>query len=126
MNVFLKNTFWVVISCLALVGLSPSTASAEEQLTEITWAHPTPKRVSRFVVMISPTSQTTADTRWVEVGKPAGKSSGTMSFYTALVPVSSDEYIAIGAVGINGQMSAMSAWSPVPPSRPGQPLVIEP
>lgn len=49
-----------------------------------------------------------------------------MSFYTALIPVSSDEYVAVGAIGINGLMSSMSPWSAVPPTRPGQPLVIEP
>ncbi len=137
-NSFVRSVFFVrsvvsirsvalaAVSCYALFGLSPSAASAEEQLTEITWAHPAPQRVSGFVVMISPTGSTSSDTRWVEVGKPTGRSSGTMSFYTAIIPISSDEYVAIGAVGINGLMSAMSPWSAVPPSRPGQPLVIEP
>ena len=132
---FVRNAFasaqcgsilWVAVFCLALVGVSPNAASAEEQLTEITWGHSTPERVSRFIVMVSPTGVTTPETRWIEVGKPAGSSSDSMEFYTALIPVSSDEYISIGAIGTNGLMSSLTPWSPVPPSRPGQPLVIEP
>lgn len=121
-----KNIVLVAVSCFALVGLSPNAASAQEQLTEITWAHPAPQRVSRFVVMISPTGNASSETRRVEVGKPAGESSGPMSFYTALIPISNDDYVAIAAVGIDGLMSSMSSWSAVQPSRPGQPLVIEP
>ncbi|MFK7897303.1 MAG: hypothetical protein AB8G23_15795 [Myxococcota bacterium] len=115
---------WVALAFLMAL---PHTALAEEfePLTEITWAHPAPERVSRFVVMISPTNQASASTRWVEVGKPAGASSGSMRFYTALIPVASDSFVSIGAVGINGLMSSMSSFTAVPPPRPGQPLVVD-
>jgi hypothetical protein len=37
-----------------------------------------------------------------------------------------EEFVAIGAVDNAGVLSATSNWSAVPPSRPGQPLVVEP
>ena len=112
---------------LGLLSALPNTAAADEvQLHEVTWAHPSPAQVSRFVVFVSQVRGDTSTARQVEVGKPAGSSSGSLQLYSAIVPVDHEEFVAIGAVDNAGVLGAMSNWSAVPPSRPGQPLVVEP
>jgi hypothetical protein len=112
---------------LGLLGALPNPAAAGEvEPHEVTWAHPSPAQVSRFIVFLSPVRGDMRSARQVEVGKPAGSSNGTMQFYSAIVPVDLEEFVAIGAVDNAGVLSATSNWSAVPPSRPGQPLVVEP
>ncbi len=112
---------------LGMLGALPNPAAADEvELHEVTWAHPSPAQVSRFVVFVSTVRGDTSSARQVEVGKPAGSSSGSLQFYSAIVPVDHEEFVAIGAVDNAGVLAAMSNWSAVPPSRPGQPLVVEP
>ena len=112
---------------LALMGALPGVATAgEADLHEVTWGHPSPAQVSRFIVFVSSVRGDSASARQVEVGKPAGSSSGALQLYSAIVPVDHEEFIAIGAVDNAGVLRAMSNWSAVPPSRPGQPLIVEP
>jgi len=112
---------------LGLLAALPGVALAgDEELHELTWAHPSPVQVSRFIVFISPVRGESGSARRVEVGKPASTSSGTFHFFSAIVPLDHEEFVAIGAVDNAGVLGAMSEWSAVPPSRPGQPLVVEP
>ncbi len=118
-----------LVSALALGGLAglPGSAQAgEAELHELTWAHPSPATVSRFIVLVSPVRGNAATARQVEVGKPAGASSGSLQFYSAIVPIDHEEFVAVAAVDNAGNLGAISSWSAVPPSRPGQPLVVEP
>lgn len=109
-----------------LAALPESSAAGENALHEVSWAHPSPAQVSRFVVFVSPVRGDTGAARQVEVGKPAGQAVGSLHLYSAIVPIDFDEFVAIGAVDNAGMLGAMSTWSAVPPSRPGQPLVVEP
>lgn len=112
---------------LGLLGVLPGLATAgEEELHELTWAHPSPVQVSRFIVFLSPVRGDSTSARQVEVGKPDSTSSGTFHFFSAIVPLDHEEFVAIGAVDNAGVLRSMSDWSAVPPSRPGQPLVVEP
>jgi hypothetical protein len=112
---------------LGLLGTLPSVAATSDQeLHELTWAHPNPVQVSRFIVFVSPVRGESASARQVEVGKPDSTSSGSFHFFSAIVPLDHEEFVAIGAVDNAGVLRSMSDWSAVPPSRPGQPLVVEP
>lgn len=115
------------IGALGLLAGLPGVAHAgDTELHELTWAHPSPSSVSRFIVFVSRTRGGANSARQVEVGKPAGSSSGTLQFYSAIVPVDHEEFVAVGAVDNAGNLGSMSEWSAVPPSRPGQPVVVEP
>lgn len=118
---------WALALLLGLFAGSPGVAAAGEiVLHEVTWGHPSPGQVSRFVVFVSQTRGQTNGARQVEVGKPATFSSGTLQIYSAIVPVDHEEFVAIGAIDAAGNLGAISSWSAVPPSRPGQPLLVEP
>ncbi len=104
-----------------------ATASAQqERLHQVTWTH-TGGGVSRFVVLVSPDEGSLAGAREVEVGLPEGQLIGeTVNLYSAMISFGEDEYLAIAAVGENGMMSVPSNWKGMPPTRPGQPLLVEP
>lgn len=114
---------------LALVLLSalPAVAMATgETMHEVIWAHPDPLAVKRFVVFVSAVKGDQAGARRVDVGKPASQPSGSVQIFSAIVPIGSVEFVAVAAVGYDGRMGPLSSWSGVPPTRPGQPIVIEP
>lgn len=120
----------LVLAFLAV--LAPASASqavepaADPPLHEIRWIHESPSKVQRFVIFVSPTSGSLDEARQVDVGKPGGSNSSTAQFFSALVPVGLDEYVAIAAIGKNGLRSSLSEWRQPQPTQPGQPLVIEP
>jgi len=121
----------VLAIALALAGastlLGASTARAsEDRLHEVTWAHSSPGQVGRFVVLVSDERGDRAGARQVEVGLPAGASSGAFQFYSAIVPIGPYDYVAVAAYGPNGVLGGISSWAAPPPTRPGQPLVVEP
>jgi len=64
----------------------------------------------------------------LKVGKPAGRSMGEggMWAFSALVPASYDEFVAVAAVAPDGRRSPLSAWSVAAPTAPGQPMLIQP
>ncbi len=118
---------WALALLLGILAGFPAVAPAGEiVLHELTWGHPSPAQVSRFVVFVSRTRGDANGARQVEVGKPAGMVSGTLQLYSAIVPIDHEEFVAVGAVDSAGNLGAMSDWSAVPPSRPGQPLLVEP
>ncbi len=118
---------WALALLLGSFAATPGAAAAGEiVLHEVTWGHPSPAQVSRFVVFVSRTRGQTSGARQVEVGKPASFASGTLQLYSAIVPVDHEEFVAIGAIDGAGNLGAISSWSAVPPSRPGQPLLVEP
>lgn len=101
------------------------SARAETALHEITWAHPTPGQVVRFIVFAAPTSGDQAGARRINVGKPANPEIvGPNSVYSAIISVERTDFVAVGAVALDGSMSPLSDWSTLPPSTPGQPFYI--
>lgn len=117
-----------LVGCVFLFLASvPGLASAAgETMHEIIWAHPDPLAVKRFVVFVSAVKGDQAGARRVDVGKPVSQPSGTVQVFSAIVPIASTEFVAVAAVGYDGRTGALSSWSGVPPTRPGQPIVIEP
>jgi len=115
-----------VLLALGCVLFAASTASAQERMHQITWAHPTPGAVSRFVVLIGPTEGDVGAARQVDLGLPQAQAAGSLSVFSAMVSLADDEFLAVAAVGHNGRMSIPSDWSGTPPTRPGQPLLVEP
>lgn len=112
---------------LAVVGLffSPSESFAQASSHEVTWAHGAPNGVARFVVYLSRVQGDLDSARQVDVGKPSGAAmTGTMTSYSAVILADSDEYVAIGAIGNDGVASTPSEWALLPPSKPGQPLLL--
>jgi hypothetical protein len=99
---------------------------AADQMHEVTWLHESPNEVRSFVLFVSPVSGSTTGARQIDVGKPGGSGSGSAQFFSAIVPISSDDFVAVAAIGQNGLLSAVSAWSRPQPSQPGQPLVVQP
>jgi hypothetical protein len=112
-----------------LATILPATISFsadDDPVHEVTWVHGSPGDVRSFVVFVSPVEGSVADARQINVGKPDGTGSGSVQFYSALVPVGVGEFVAVGALGQDDLLSGLSEWRPAQPSRPGQPLVIEP
>ena len=55
------------------------------------------------------------------VGKPQGTPAGNFTLFSAMVAFEPSEFLAVSAVGLDGQRSAPSGWGAMPPTRPGQP-----
>lgn len=107
-------------------GAGLAVAAGEPKMHEIVWAHPNPVAVKRFVVFVAAARGDQGGARRVDVGKPESEPTGSVQVFSAIVPVASDEFVAVAAVGYDGRLGALSSWSGVPPTRPGQPIVIEP
>ena len=122
------STQSLVLAFFALVTLIlPSTANAGGDLHEVTWGHPSSNSVQSFILFISPEIGSVELARQVDVGVPVGQSfGGTLVLYSAIIATDPDEFIAVAAVGRNGQMSELSAWGQVQPSQPGQPVLVVP
>lgn len=106
-----------------------SPASAQEvSMQEVTWAHPRPAGVERFMIFVSAVEGAEKDARQIDVGKPSGipVGAGAVRYFTATVPAEFEEFIAVAAVAPNGSRSALSTWSRPAPSAPGQPVLIQP
>ena len=115
----------LVSICAVLLFLAASVVQAQERAHQITWSHAFPSDVRNFVVLISPEEGNASLAREVDVGKPTGTDVGASSLYTALVGFSPNEFLAVAAVGHDEQMSLPSGWGAMPPTRPGQPNLIE-
>jgi hypothetical protein len=118
----------VVLASLATMlaaGASIAADGAGADLHEVSWFHSTPGEVSKFVLFVAPEQGAVELARRIDVGKPTGKA-GDKQFFSALVEIGVDEFVAVGAVGKNGIQSALSAWGQPQPSKPGQPLVVDP
>jgi hypothetical protein len=118
-----------LIATAVLATILPATishAADEGPVHEITWVHASPGEVRSFVVFVSPVDGSVAEARQINVGKPGGTRSGSVQVYSALVPVGVGEFVAVAALGRNDLLSGLSEWSPAQPSRPGQPLIVEP
>ena len=117
-----------VIGCIAAgwIAVASPAWSAGKGIHEVVWAHSNASSVSRFVLFISAVKGDRASARQVDVGKPDSEPSGSFQMFSAIVAMGSSEFVAVAAVGTNGQMGALSSWGGVQPSRPGQPIVIEP
>lgn len=109
-----------------LMATAPNTASAQERMHQITLAHASPASVSHFAVLISDTDGVAVGARQVDVGMPQASPTGSLSIFTAVGSFSDSEYLAVAAVGHNGQISLPSDWAGSPPTRPGQPLLVTP
>ena len=112
---------------LATVLAADASLAADEvdaDLQEVSWFYATPGEVSRFVLFIAPQQGDTASARQIDVGKPT--SGGDSQFFSAVVQMDVDEFIAVSAIGKNGIQSALSKWGQPQPSKPGQPLVVDP
>lgn len=114
------------IAALITAAMPNRGQAADEALHEITWLHSSPSLVQGFVIFVSPVDGSIESARRLEVGKPRVNRVGTSEMYSTIVDIHPTEYLAIGAVGYNGALSGLSSWRSAPPSRPGQPLVVEP
>lgn len=114
------------ISVLVWAICAPSVSFAQSAMHEISWAHAAPQDVSYFVVYVAAQNGDQAGARLVNVGKPPSQptSGGTMHVFRAIVTAELTDFVAVGAVGPGGNASPLSAWSPLPPSQPGQPLLV--
>lgn len=118
--------FVALASVLGQGALSTPARAAGEVPYEIAWAHSMPGLIERFVVFVSPVSGDEESARRLEVGKPLSRKIGMTEFYSTIISMEPDEYVAVAGLGYNGVLSGLSAWSSVPPSRPGQPLIVTP
>jgi hypothetical protein len=114
--------------CTAMVsGMVPGPAwSTGPTMHEITWAHSNPAGVGSFVIFVADVKGDTDSARRIAIPKPSGGQAGSIQTFSAIVPMVASEYVAVAAVGYDGQMGGLSAWSAPPPTQPGQPFVVEP
>lgn len=101
--------------------LAATSAMAQQRTHQINWGHTEPESVSHFVVLIADEEGDVAGARQIPVGKPQATPTGAFFLYSALVAFEPDEFLAVAAVGFDGQMSVPSDWGAMPPTRPGQP-----
>jgi hypothetical protein len=114
-----------LLPLLLALALSPRPGmAAGETMHEVVWAHRTPQAVQKFIVFVAATKGDESNARRIDVGKPAGEVSAAFQVFSAIVPIASTDFIAIAAVGYDGRIGALSSWSGVPPTRPGQPIVV--
>lgn len=107
-------------------SFSAGQADAQQRTHQVSWGHPAPSEVSHFVVLVSPVDEVVSATREINVGMPEAQPVGALSLFSALISFEQDEFLAIAAIGHDGQMSTASNWSGMPLSRPGQPLLVAP
>ena len=119
----LASALFLAAVTFASVGHAQEAAQEAERAHQITWAHPAAADVRNFVVLISPEEGNASLARTVDLGKPTATRAGPQSIFTALVSFRADEYLAVAAIGYDGQMSVPSGWGAMPPTRPGQPTV---
>ena len=127
-------THWAmgVVAITVLAAVLPARISysadgdAVDPMHEVTWFHTSPNEVRSFVLFVSPVSGSTAGARQINVGKPGGSGSGAPKTFSAWEAISSDDYVAVVAIGQNGLLSALSDWQRPQPSQPGQPLIVQP
>jgi hypothetical protein len=115
--------FASLVTVLA-AGASLAADEADAPLQEVTWFHSTPGDVRSFVLVVAPQEGAVASARQIDVGKPISGAGG--QFFSAVVAMDAGEFIAVSAVGKNGIQSALSDWGQPQPSKPGQPLVVDP
>lgn len=120
----LSLAFAVVLGLM--FSFSAGQAAAQQRTHQVSWGHPAPNEVSHFVVLVSPVEGAVPATREINVGMPEAQLVGALSLFSALISFEQDEFLAIAAIGHDGQMSTASNWSGMPLSRPGQPLLVEP
>jgi hypothetical protein len=116
--------FTVLATVLSARISYSADGDAADQMHEVTWLHESPNEVRSFMLFVSPVSGSTDGARQINVPNPGG--SGSVQFFSALVPIASDDFVAVAAIGQNGLLSGLSAWSRAQPSQPGQPLVVQP
>lgn len=118
----------VVVAVLAMILPAGISYSADEDKThEVSWLHESPAEVSSFVIFVSPEPGLSSTTRrFDDIGKPGGSGSGTAQVFSAMVPIGTDDFVAVAAIGQNGLLSALSLWSQPQPTQPGQPLIVQP
>ena len=71
--------------------------------------------------LLSPVEGRVDGAREQNVGKPQGTPAGNFTLFSAMVAFEPSEFLAVSAVGLDGQRSAPSGWGAMPPTRPGQP-----
>jgi hypothetical protein len=122
----------ITLACGLLVTGGSRAQGAEPEdvaLQEITWAHPSPSDVARFVIYLSSTRGAEQSARQIDVGKPRGvkgPAASPMRYFSAVVPTRLDDFVAVAAIARDGTRSPLSAWAGVPPGRPGRPALLEP
>ena len=122
-----KRTWFAVLAVAAFFLFGAGLSAAQEQrMHQIVWGHTAPETVSSFVVLLSPVEGSLENARRVDVGLPPAQASGILSTYAAMVSFDPDEFLAVAAIGHDGQMSLPSGWGGMQPTRPGQPLLAEP
>lgn len=114
---------FVIMVGWMLLGL-PAPGQAQTIMHELTWAHAQPNGVQRFVVFVSPVAGDRAQARQIDVGKPPGEPNSGAIWYSAVISAERDEFVAVAAMASDGSLSGLSRWSGLPPSPPGQPLLI--
>lgn len=108
-------------ACLLAAGM----ASAQAATHEVVWGHANPSDVARFVIYVSSVEGDLSSARQIDVGKPnSAPGLGSLTSFSAVIQADSDDYVAIGAVGNDGATSPPSDWALLPPSKPGQPLLL--
>ena len=112
------------LATVLAAGASLAADEVDADLQEVSWFYATPGDVSRFVLFVAPEPEAVALARQIDVGKPT--SGGDSQFFSAVVQMDVGEFIAVSAIGKNGIQSALSKWGQPQPSKPGQPLVVDP
>jgi len=116
----------VILWALLAVGPASAVDPVSDDLQEVSWFHPNPDEVRGFILFVSTEDGSREAARQIDVGKPSGETTENGQFFSAMVEMTVEEYVAISAIGRNGLESGLSAWARPEPSRPGQPLVVEP
>jgi hypothetical protein len=116
----------VLVAAGAMLLLVTAPATAADDVQEVRWFHADPDAVRTFVLAVADEPDPPQPAREIEVGKPTAERTENGTFYSAMIVMGLDEYVAVRAIGTNGLASARSSWGQPTPSQPGQPLILEP
>lgn len=113
----------------ALLTVPFSAAMAEPFLTELEWIYPDPETLRGFRVLFALEPSEQANPKAVDVGKPAR---ADRFVWSISVPERTSVWVAVAAVGANGEVGPPSPWRRYdwrpgqgPLATPARPYLVE-
>lgn len=114
---------------IGLHGLSASVVLAEPSVTQLPWQHPEPAQVARFEILMAFSPEEKLNPAKIPVGKPV---QGDHFAWGVTLDDQTSVWVAVVAVGANGQVSEPTPWRRIdwqpgqaPLRPPGRPYLVD-
>ncbi|MDG2052045.1 MAG: hypothetical protein P8M78_17985 [Myxococcota bacterium] len=124
-----KAVGWACWIAILLIHPAP-VAKAEAAVSQLAWRHPNPAQVDRFEILMAFSPEEKLNPAPVSVGKPV---EGDHFAWGVTLDDQTSVWVAVVAVGLDGQVSSPSAWRRIdwqpgqaPLRPPGRPYLVDP